>query len=106
PTLPAIDMSDTGINLHSTDILHAHITYDGTTLTLTLIDTVTSASFTTSAAINIPAIVGGSTAYAGFTGSATAASAAGPGATATQTILNWTYVSSSTSPPTAATPTF
>ncbi len=106
PMLPSVDMSDSGINLHSSDILHAHITYDGTILTLTLIDTVTSASFTTSTAINIPGIVGGNNAYVGFTGSASAASASGPGATATQTILNWTYVSSSASPPTAATPTF
>jgi hypothetical protein len=99
PTMPAIDMSDSGISLHSSDILHAHITYDGTTLTLTLTDTVTGASFTTSTAMNIPTVVGGNTAYAGFTGSAS-------GPAATQSILNWTYVSSSTGPPVAPTPTF
>ena len=100
PTLPAIDLSASGINLHASDILHAHITYDGTTLTLTLIDTVTNVSFTTSAAIDIPAAVGGVAAYAGFTGSTTT------GAAATQAILNWTYVANSATPPLAATPTF
>jgi hypothetical protein len=85
PTVPALDMTASGVNLHSTDIMHAHITYDGTTLTLTLTDTVTGASFTASQAINIPATVGGNTAYVGFT--------AGTGAaTAIQQILNWTYL--------------
>jgi hypothetical protein len=85
PTVPAVDMSASGVNLHSGDILHAHISYNGTTLTLTLTDTVTNASFTTSTAINIPATVGGNTAYAGFT-------AGDWSRTATQEILNWTYV--------------
>jgi hypothetical protein len=95
PTVPAVDMTSSGVNLHSGDILHAHITYDGTTLTLTLTDTVTSASFTTSQAINIPSIVGANTAYVGFTGGT-------GGSTAIQNVLNWTYVPSSA----AATPTF
>ena len=86
------------MNLHSGDILHAYITYDGTTLTLTLTDTVTNASFTTSTAIDIPTTVGGNTAYVGFT--------AGTGVlAATQEILNWTYVVNSATPA-AATPTF
>ena len=85
PFTPAVDMTASGVNLHSGDILHAHITYDGTTLTLTLTDTVTNASFTTSTAINIPATVGGNTAYVGFT-------AGTGGLVATQKILNWTYV--------------
>jgi hypothetical protein len=40
---------------------------DGTTLPLTLTDTITKASFTTSTATNIPATVGSNTAYVGFT---------------------------------------
>jgi hypothetical protein len=84
PTVPAIDLTPSGINLHSGDTMHAHITYNGTTLTLTLTDTVTNASFTTSMAINIPATVGANTAYVGFT-------AATGWSTATQSILNWTY---------------
>ncbi len=86
PTLPATDMTSSGVNLHSGDALHAHLTYDGTTLTLTLTDTVTGASFTTSKAINIPSTVGGDSAYVGFT--------AGTGAaTAVQQISTWTYSS-------------
>jgi hypothetical protein len=100
PTVPAVDMTASGVNLHSGDTMHAHITYDGTTLTLTLTDTVTNASFTTSTAINIPTTVGGDTAYAGFT-------AGDWSLTSTQKILNWTYVvNSGTSTPVAATPTF
>src|ERR1019366_7200704 len=85
PTVPSSEMSASGVNLHSADILHAHITYNGTTLTLTLTDTVTKASFTTSTAINIPTTVGSGTAYVGFT-------AGTGGAASTQEILNWTYV--------------
>jgi hypothetical protein len=84
PTVPSVDMSASGVNLHSGDQMHAHITYDGTTMTVTITDTVTNASFTTSKAVNIPSTVGGNTAYVGFT--------AGTGAlTAVQNILTWTY---------------
>jgi hypothetical protein len=84
PTLPSVDMTASGINLHSGDIMHAHITYDGTTLTLIITDTVTKATFTTSTAINIPTTVGANTAFVGFTGGT-------GGLTAVQNILNWTY---------------
>ena len=84
PTIPAIDMTSSGVNLHAGHVLHAHLTYDGTTLTLTLTDTTTNAVFTTSQTINIPATVGANTAYVGFTGGT-------GGLTATQYILNWTY---------------
>ena len=85
PTLPSVDMTTSGVNLRSGNILHAHVTYDGTTLTLTITDTVTGASFTTARAINIPATVGSNTAYVGFTASTGAL-------TAIQKILNWTYI--------------
>ena len=52
----------------------AYITYDGTTLNLTLADLTTLASWSRAFLINIPATVGGDTAYVGFTG----ATAAGP----------------------------
>ena len=84
PTVPALDLTPSGINLHSGDIMHAHLTYDGATLTLTLTDTVTNATFTASDAIDIPTTVGSNTAFVGFT--------AGTGGTvSTQSILNWTY---------------
>ena len=84
PTMPAVDMTSSGVSLHSGNVMHAHIAYNGTTLTLTLTDTVTNASFTTSEAINIPGAVGGNTAFAGFTG--------GTGSNSSiQKILSWTY---------------
>ena len=84
PTLPATDLSATGVTLTSHDILHAHMVYDGTTLTLTITDTATGAAATESYAVNIPAAVGANTALAGFT--------AGTGAlSAQENILTWTY---------------
>ncbi len=85
PTVPALDMTASGVNLHSGHILNASITYNGTTLTLILTDTVTNASFTASTTINIPTIVGADTAYVGFT-------AGTGGLTSTEEILNWTFV--------------
>jgi hypothetical protein len=57
PTVPSIDMTGK-VNLHSADPMHAHITYDGTTLRVTIEDALTGASFSTSQAIDIPASVG------------------------------------------------
>jgi hypothetical protein len=102
PTVPALDLTPSGVNLHSGDVMHANLTYDGTTLTLTLTDTVTNATFTASQAINIPATVGANTAFVGFTG--------GTGGTvSTQNVLSWTYASNGSttqSSTPAATPTF
>ena len=84
PTVPAIDLTSTGINLHSADIMHAHMVYDGTNLTMTLTDTVTNATVTEVFPVNIPSIVGGNTAYVGFTGCT-------GGKTSTQQVLSWTY---------------
>ncbi len=85
PTIPAIDMSGSGIDLHSGDVLNLQMSYDGTTLAMQITDTVTQASFQTSWSVDIPTIVGGNTAYVGFT-------AATGGATATQEVLAWTYI--------------
>jgi hypothetical protein len=84
PTIPATDLSSTGINLHSGDIFNAQLTYNGATLTVVITDTVTNATATQTYTVNIPAIVGGSTAYFGFT-------AGSGGSTAVQNILNWSY---------------
>ena len=86
PTIPAVDMTNSGIDVHSGDIFNVHMTYDGTTLTITITDTVTYAAFSQSWPINIPSTVGSSTAYVGFTG-------ASGGATAIQDILSWTFAS-------------
>ena len=80
----SINLTGTGIYMHSGDKMDAHLTYDGTTLNLTLTDLVTGATWSHPFAINIPATVGGDTAYVGFTG-------ATGGETATQQILTWSY---------------
>ena len=84
PTVPSVDLSSTGINLHNGDIMDAQLVYDGTNLTMTLTDTVTNGTVTEVFPVNIPSIVGGSTAYVGFTGSTGSL-------TATQNVLSWTY---------------
>jgi hypothetical protein len=84
PTVPSVDLSSTGINLHSGDIMHAHMVYNGTNLTMTLTDTVTNATVTEVFPVNIPALVGGNSAWVGFTGGT-------GGGTATQNVLSWTY---------------
>ncbi|WP_446745055.1 chitobiase/beta-hexosaminidase C-terminal domain-containing protein [Silvibacterium acidisoli] len=84
PSTPSVNLSTSGIDLHSGHTMHAHIVYNGTTLTLTLTDTSTNASATASFNINIPSVVGNSTAYVGFTGGT-------GGASAIQDILAWTY---------------
>jgi hypothetical protein len=98
PTVPANDMSSSGVDLHSGHVFHVHLNYNGTTLAMTITDTVTTAAFSTSWVVNIPSIVGGNTAYVGFT-------AGTGGVTATQNILTWTLVSGGTQGA-AATPTF
>ncbi|HWW50323.1 MAG TPA: chitobiase/beta-hexosaminidase C-terminal domain-containing protein, partial [Verrucomicrobiae bacterium] len=84
PTIPSQDMTSSGVDLHSGDVMNVHMIYDGTTLTWTITDPTLGTSFTTSAAVNIPALVGGTTAYVGFTGGT-------GGLTAIQDILSWTY---------------
>ena len=97
PMTPAVTLGG-GVNLHNPDVFHVRIIYDGTTLTMTITDTANSAStFTTSWPVNIPNLVGGSTAYVGFT-------AGTGGYVAIQDILDWTFVSNSSGPPPAATP--
>jgi len=59
----------TGIQLGSGDPINVTLTYNGTTLAMSMKDTVTGATFATSWTVNIPALVGGDTAYIGFTGS-------------------------------------
>jgi hypothetical protein len=84
PTVPAVTLGG-GVNLHSGDVFNTQITYNGTTLTLTITDSsVPADTFTTSWTINIPSTVGANTAYVGFT-------AGTGGLTATQDILTWTF---------------
>ena len=80
----SIDLTGSGINLHSGDKMDVNLTYDGEALTLTITDLVTLASWSHPFVINIPAIVGSNTAYVGFT-------AGTGGQSSTQQILNWTF---------------
>lgn len=87
PTTPQTTI--TGVNLSSGNPINVAMTYDGTTLSMTLTDTVTKGTFSTSWAVNIPTDVGGSTAYVGFTG-------ATGFAFANQAVNAWTYATTST----------
>ena len=80
----SIDMTSSGINLHSGDVFQVSMSYNGTTLAVTITDTNTNATFTQDYTVNIPGIIGGNTGYVGFTASTGTA-------TATQDILAWTY---------------
>ena len=86
PALPAVDLTPSGINLHSGHIMRALITYEPHFVTLNLTDTVTSATFTHT--FNIPAVspIGATTAFAGFTASTGTL-------TSTTQILNWVLIS-------------
>jgi hypothetical protein len=80
----SIDLTGTGIDLHSGDTFKVDLTYDGTTLTEKITDTVTGATFTTSYVVNIPGLVGSDVGYVGFTGGT-------GGLTAIQDILSWKF---------------
>ena len=69
PTVPSVDLTPSGINLHSGDIMNALVTYDGHYLKLTLTDTVTSAQFSHTFTLPNPSPIGASYAYTGFTSS-------------------------------------
>jgi hypothetical protein len=84
PTVPSTDLTPSGVNLQNSDLMRATLSYDGTTLTETLTDTVTGATFTTSYAVDIPQTVGGNTAFVGFTGGT-------GGLTAAQNVQTWTF---------------
>jgi uncharacterized Zn-binding protein involved in type VI secretion len=92
PTLPSIDLTPSGINLHSGDVFSAALNYDGTTLTVILTDTVTKATATQTYTVNLPSILGSSGGYAGFTGGT-------GGSAVTADILTWTYTLGSSAPP-------
>ena len=81
-----------GINLLNGDIFHVQMTYDGTTLTMTIWDDANPANtFTVPFTINIPSTIGSNTALVGFT-------AGTGGSTATQEIIDWSYTPTSTAP--------
>ena len=94
---PQYDMSGSGINMESGDLMRCTLAYNGTVLTESVTDTVTGATYTNSYAADIPSLVGGNTAYVGFGGSTGAA-------TVVQDLTSWTYTVES--PGQAAIPMF
>ncbi len=84
PTGPSLDLTGSGINLGSGDIMAVHATYDGSMVTATLKDTLTGASVTGTAVGDMTQVLGGTNAYIGFTG-------ATGGLTSSQKILTWTF---------------
>ncbi len=73
-----------GLSFLSGDPIQVTLTYNGTTLTESLLDTVTGATFTQDYLVNLTQILGGTSAYAGFTGGT-------GGASSVQDVLSWTY---------------
>ena len=99
PTVPAIDLSNSGIDLHSDDTMQVQLAYNGSVLSMTITDMVTGATYSTSWPVSLSSIVGGSTAYVGFTrGSG--------GLSSSQKILTWVYTTGSSAPPVSTSPSF
>ncbi len=83
PYVPFIDLTPSGIDLHSSDVFTTTLSYDGTTLAMIITDTQTHSSFSQNFVVNIPGNTGAS-AYVGFTGGT-------GGLTATQDIQSWIF---------------
>jgi hypothetical protein len=91
PTVPEpgsgdvlVSLDGTGIDMNNQDPKRVDLSYDGTTLTETITDLFTNASFSTSYQVDIRSMVGSDTAFVGFGGGT-------GGLTAIQDILTWTY---------------
>lgn len=82
PYTPAVDLTPSGVNLHSGHIMQAYVTWDSSWLTLDLTDTVTAAHFTHSFPLPATNPFGSASAYAGFT-------AATGALTSTAQVLYW-----------------
>jgi hypothetical protein len=65
---PVFDLNPYGLDLHSGDLMSINVVYDGSNLDVTIADTVTSAQARFIWPMsNLTSIVGGNTAYVGFT---------------------------------------
>jgi Chitobiase/beta-hexosaminidase C-terminal domain/Legume lectin domain len=73
-----------GLSLSSGNPIAVQLIYNGTNMSVSITDTVTTGNFTTSFAVNLTSSVGGNTAYVGFTGSQYFAAV-------DQTLTTWTY---------------
>ena len=84
-----VDLDGTGIDFNTQDTMQVNLTYDGTTLTETITDLFTGATFTTAYTVNIPAFVGSNMAFIGFGGGTSDPSQGG--GTCLQDIESWVY---------------
>jgi hypothetical protein len=91
PTTPSVDLTGSGIDLHSGHVMNVQISYDGTNLTMTITDPTANATFTHAWPVNISSVVGANTAFVGFT-------AGTGGLTAVQDIINCTMTSGTSAP--------
>jgi hypothetical protein len=85
-------ISTSPVLLNSMDPIQVALSYDGSTLFETLTDPANSNTFSTSyIGVDLPAIVGGSTAFIGFSGGT-------GGGTSTQTISNFSFTEATPEP--------
>src|SRR5262249_7289011 len=82
----SIDLRSTPIDLHSGHIFSVDISYEGSTLDVTITDTFTMAKASQSYPVNMPRFLGGDFAYFGFAGGT-------GGLSATQDVRSWTFQS-------------
>jgi hypothetical protein len=82
----ASSVAITDVNLSSGDPIAVQLSYSGTTLAMSITDSVTMANYTHNFTVDIPSVVGANSAYVGFT-----ASTGFPGDYAQQEITSWTY---------------
>jgi Legume lectin domain/NHL repeat len=87
PTVPAINLLPSGIDLHSGHVFHVVILYDGSVLKLSITDQITKATFSTNYPANLAELLTFGLANVGFTGGT-------GGGTAVQSILTWQMTSS------------
>ncbi len=86
PTVPAVDLQGTGIDLHGGHPIVVTAAYDGQQLAITLLDTISGAAASEAYTVDLPTIVGGPFAYVGFT-------AGTGGFSAAHDLVDWTYLS-------------
>jgi hypothetical protein len=84
PEETSINLTGSGIDLHSGDVFSVDMGYDGTTLSVTITDQTTNKMATHNYTVDIPTLVGGNTAYIGFTGGT-------GGLTAIQDVQTWLF---------------
>lgn len=86
PNTHSIDLTGTGIDLANQRPYRVEMNYDGMALNVSISDLISGVTASQAYTVNIPAIVGFTTAYVGFTGGT-------GGDTAIQDIRSWVYYS-------------